>query len=970
MPEAEVDVNAAGCPRCGATLLAGMRFCGQCGVRLTDASEGDRRQLTVLFSDLVGSTELSTGLDPEDLRDVLAAYHRLAAASVERFQGYIAQYLGDGVLAYFGYPRSHEDDAERGVRAGLQILEGLESVNRELESRLRVRLSVRVGLHTGHGVVAAGEGGDEIRMVGEAPNVAARVQHEAPTNGLAISEATDRLLPNRIQRHLLGTFTLKGLPEPVRLYQVTASHGSAGSSRGADLPLVDRQRELEQLRITWTAFLAGRGRAILLRGEPGIGKSRLLAVIRSWAEQLNAVWLECQCASMDAVSAFRPLIQLVPYLNARAVAQVEYLAGLEDTVGSVAPAKRRQEAINQLISEIVESARDRPTVLVVEDLHWSDASTAELLQGFVSRTDGQLLFVLTSRKDYTAPLGGRIEVLDLERLPEKDTRELLGLLAGPLDAEISARLLLGSDGVPLFAVELVRSWREAELAGVPNATVPMTLHDALMARLDRIPRAKATAQLASVLGREFSHSLLMAVHSAPRAAVAQDIETLVDSGVVVSLPGDEEQYAFSHALLRDVAYQSLLRKTRQMHHARAARALLEQFPRAAELAPEVVAYHFAQGGEAAEAIAQWQRAARRALLRSANQEAISHLSSGLSLLDAIADREARNRHELQLRVGIGTALVGLEGYGSPNAEAHYEQARRLGEAPGSSPELGPVRFGLLAFYLARGKLKTALGLAEEMHRVGLEIGSDEIQLEADFALGMAHFYLGELPDAERALVEGISLYRPDEHRHLAASYVFDPGVGCRRSLALALWLRGETELAWQRAREAVELARIVAHPYSLASALVFGAILHELADERAECLAAANAALDLSVANGFGFWQVWATILRGWARGDATGSAEMEATVARYQASGARLLLPYFLGLVGMEKLRAGFPDEAGDLARQALHQARSSAERWFIPELHRLLFGATGSREEIRRARRAANANGATALERRYASL
>jgi len=964
-------MNAVSCPRCGAAITPGMRFCGQCGGRLADASEGERRQLTVLFSDLISSTEMSTRLDPEDLRDVLGAYHRLAASGVERYDGYIAQYLGDGVLAYFGYPRAHEDDAERAVMAGLEILGGLESLNRELETRYQERIALRVGLHTGQGVVAAGEGGDEVRMVGETPNVAARVQHEAPSNGLAISEATDRLLPSRIQRHSLGTFTLKGLRQPVRLFQVTGIGRATRPDLDGGSALVDRRVEVAMLSATWNAFATGAARPILLRGEPGIGKSRLLAVIRGWAEDSDVAWLECQCAAVNSTSAFHPLIQLVPHLNERAVVAVEFLAGVQGLqVGSVAPAKRRQQAIQQLTGDLIESARGHRTALVIEDLHWSDASTTELLHGLLRQSVPGLLCVLTCRSGYEPPFLELLEVLDVERLAEKDTRELLSLITGPLDETLNARLLLGSEGVPLFAVELARTWQDAKLAGVADATVPMTLHDALMARLDRIPSARTTAQLASVLGREFPLSLLVAVHTTGRDSVAADVKTLVGSGVLVPAPDNgDEGYRFSHVLLRDVAYQSLLRKTRQTYHARAARVMLEQFPGSAELAPEVVALHFAQANEPSPAIAQWQRAARRALLRSANREAVSHLSSALTLLESTPEDDDRNRLEMQLQVGIGGALVGLEGYGSPNAGGHYERARQLGEGSAPTPELGPVWFGLLAFYGARGGLRTMLGLAEEMHEIAVDGASLELLLEANFALGMAHFYRGQLREAERALAEGMSLYRPDEHRHLAATYVFDPGVGCRRSLALTLWLRGDVELAGQRAREAVELAKIVAHPYSLASALVFQAILCQLAGRPDECLTVATAALDLSVENGFGFWQAWAAILRGWAHGGGQALSEMETTLAGYRASGARLMLPYFLGLVAERKLDAQLAPEAAALLSEALDLARRDGERWYVPELHRLTFAASGSRLEMARARRAAKAMGALTLQRRYAN-
>src|SRR5882672_10873545 len=643
--------------------------------------DAERRQLTVLFCDLVDSTVLARQLDPEELREVVRAYQDTCAKVIARFEGHIAQYLGDGLLVYFGYPLAHEDDAQRAVRAGLGMIEAVGQLNTRLGKEQGVSLAARLGVHTG--LVVVGDVGSGTRQeqlaLGETPNLAARLQGLAAPNTLVISAVTFQLLQGFFACQSLGTPLLKGFAQPLEVYQVLSestarSRLEAAGSTGLT-PLVGREQEVGLLLERWAQVKDGLGQVVLLSGEAGIGKSRLVQVLKEHVASEPQVWLTpCQCSPYYRNTALYPMIDLLERVVLhfdREESPQQKLSKLEGHLAqygfplaeavplhasllsiplpadyaplTMSPEQQKQKTLQALLTTLLRIAAQQPVLFVMEDLHWGDPSTLEFLSLLVDQgPTARILALLTFRPDFSPPWTGRSHLtqVTLPRLPRRQAAEMAGRVAHSktLPAEVMEQVVARTDGVPLFVEELTKMVLESgllqereeryELTGpLPPLAIPTTLHDSLMARLDRLATVKGLAQLGATLGREFSYALLQAVSPWDEGLLGRGLQQLVEAEFLYQqgLP-PEATYRFKHALIQDTAYQSLLRSTRQQYHQRIAQVLETQFPEIAETQPELVAHHLTEAGLIEQAVGYWYKAGQRALERSANLEVVAHLA--------------------------------------------------------------------------------------------------------------------------------------------------------------------------------------------------------------------------------------------------------------------------------------------------------------------------------------------------------
>jgi TOMM system kinase/cyclase fusion protein len=966
------------------------------GVIAPQTPEAERRQLTVLFCDIVDSTVFASQLDPEELREVVRAYQETCAKVIARFEGHIAQYLGDGLLVYFGYPLAHEDDAQRAVRAGLGIVEAMRGLNTRLEQERAVHLAVRLGIHTG--LVVVGEVGSGTRQeqlaLGETPNLAARLQSIAAPNTLVISATTLPLLGGFFACQALGPHPVKGLAQPLEVYQVmyestARSRLEAASSTGLT-PLVGREQEMRLLLERWAHVKDGLGQVVLLSGEAGIGKSRLVRVLTEHVAREPQAWLTpCQCSPYYQNTALYPMIELLERVALRFDREespqqklsklegflVQYGLPLAETIPlfatllslplsadytpmQVSPEQQRHKTLHAFLTIFLRIAAQQPVLFVMEDLHWIDPTTLELLSLLVDQGPTvRILALFTFRPDFSPPWTGRSHLtqMTLARLPRRQATEMTSQVARgkALPVEVVEQVVAKTDGVPLFVEELTKMVLESGLlqeqenryaltGPLPPLAIPTTLHDSLMARLDRLATVKSLAQLGATLGREFSYELLHAVSPWDEETLRRGLSQLVETEFLYQhgLP-PQATYLFKHALIQETAYQSLLRSTRQQHHQRIAQVLEAHFPESCETQPELLARHYTEAGLSAQAIPYWQRAGERASQRSANLEAISHLTKGLEVLKALPETPERTRQELDLQTTLGPALMATKGYAAPEVEQAYARARALSAQVEETPHLFPVLWGLQRFYLVRGEFITAAELAQQLLNLGQGAHERTLVLEAHRALGQTWLWRAELCRARAHLEGGMSLYDPQQHRAQAVLYGRDPAVDCCSYLAWALWLLGYPDQALHRSHEALRLAQELAHPHSLAFAFSLAAWLHRLRREMQLTQERAEAAVSASAAHGFPLWLTQSMVLRGSAlvaQGlGAEGMEIIQQGMAAWGATGAGVAQPYYLALMAEAYGQAGRAEEGLALLSRALATVHKTGERWWEAELHRL---------------------------------
>jgi class 3 adenylate cyclase/predicted ATPase len=955
-----------------------------------DAAE--RRQVTVMFSDLVGSTALSARMDPEDLREVISAYQNCVAETVRRFDGFVAKYMGDGVLVYFGYPQAHEDDAERAVRAGLELIGVVAALG------ARVSLQTRVGIATGLVVVGdlvgAGEA-QERGIVGETPNLAGRLQGIAQPNMVVIAESTRRLLGNLFDLEHLGPQDLKGIAGPVPAWAAlrpSSVESRFEAMRTANLTaLVGREEESELLVRRWSRAKRGQGQVVLISGEAGIGKSRLTAALLEHLAAEPHTRLRYFCSPQHTDSPLYPIIgqmeraagfvyddkpqarldKLDALLGQTSAADAALFAEMLSLPNDgryptldLTPQRRRQRTLEALMSQLAGLASHSPVLMILEDTHWADPTSLEVFGRVVARIPNlRVLLIVTFRPEFDPPWIGQPHVMamTINRLSQRDVDAMIDRVVGNkrLQASIRQDIIERTDGIPLFVEEMTKAVLEAESEGAaqrtvaavpsPALAVPASLHASLMARLDRLGPAKAVAQVGAVIGREFSHALLAVVMREPEAELRSSLDSLVQAGLLFRQGvAPNVTYLFKHALVQDAAYGTLLREPRRALHARIAQALESQFGEIAESQPELLAHHCTEGGLIENAAALWGKAGQRSLARSALVEAVEQFTRALGQIATLPGTLALRREQIKLQVGLANALMHIKGYAARQTRAALDQARLLigqAEALGEAIEDPLLMFSVLnGFWLAnflafnadavRELAAQFVALAEKQGATGpLMIGRRLV--------GTSLLLTGEITAARGHFDRAIGLYDAVEHRQLATRFGVDHGMSalCHRSWALCLL--GYPLAALQDADRAVSGAREIGHAPTLGFALTLTNFTHIFCGNYAAATAQCDELLRLADEKGAAQLRAAEMLMRGpiWVLTNKAMEAvkSLTAGLTAYGSTGANVYVTWLLAHLARAYAELGQFDDARRRIGEALTAVERTKERLWEAEVHRV---------------------------------
>jgi class 3 adenylate cyclase/predicted ATPase len=954
----------------------------------------ERRQVTVMFSDLVGSTALSTRMDPEDLREVISAYQKCVAETVQRFGGFVAKYMGDGVLVYFGYPQAHEDDAERAVRAGLELVGAVGDL------KTHAALQARVGIATGLVVVGdlIGSGASqEQAIVGKTPNLAARLQGIAAPNTVVISDGTRKLLGNLFELEDLGGKDLKGIEGPERSWAVLKANPVDSRFEAFHIAeiteLVGRQEELELLLRRWSKAVAGEGQVVLLSGEPGIGKSRLTAALLETLAAEPHTRLRYFCSPQHTDSALYPIISQMERAagfvhNDTAHAKLDKLDVLlsqrfmppQDRLLfaellslqndgrypklDLTPQQRRQRTFEALTTQIASLAEQRPVLMVFEDVHWIDPTSLEALGRGIDRIKSTgVLLIITHRPEFEPPWLGRpyVTSLSLNRLGEPEIGAMIDRVAGnhPLPDTIRQDIIERTDGIPLFVEEMTRAVLEAESEGdarrtaaaIPSSTVavPASLHASLMARLDRLGAAKEVAQIGAVIGREFSHCLLAAVAQKPEAELQQAVDRLISTGLLFAQGiAPQATYLFKHALIQDAAYGTLLRDAKRKLHARIAETLETEFAEIAENNPEVLAHHCAEAGLIERGADLWEKAGQRSLSRSALVEAINQLSRAAELVGRLPSNAALRRKSINYQVALITPLIHVKGHAAPETKAAVERARFLIEQSESLGE--PLEDSLILFVVLWGSWvnkyvafdgKANRELAAQFLALAQKQKSDVPRMIGHRLMGTSALQTGEIAQARTHYDLALKLYDPSKHRSLASRFGQDVRVATLSYRALSLWVLGYPDAAMSDAENAIRDARETGQAASLMYALMMAPLTQLLCGAYATAQAIIEELVALADEKQALLWRSCGTMIQGQLlliSGKAPAAIQtIDAGLSAFRSTGATVFVPNFLSCLTRAYAEAGRPDDARHCVREALALVETGGEKWLEAEINRI---------------------------------
>jgi class 3 adenylate cyclase/predicted ATPase len=940
------------------------------------AASAERRPITVMFCDLVGSTSLAAKLDAEDWRSLVNAYLDEASAAVTGLGGHVLKKLGDGLMALFGYPKAQENDAERAVRAALAIQRALAELNAHSAGGRAPQLAARVGLDSGPVVVdATGE------VFGEAPNIAARVQALAEPGAVVVTANVHRQVAGLFVAEDKGERELKGAAAPVALYRIVRASGGRRGGARALTPLVGREEELDHLARRWERALKGDGQLTLVVGEPGIGKSRLIEEFRLRLGETPHTFVEWSSSQLLQNTPLHPITEWGRLRFGSADLPAERRLGdLENTLSligldapkyspllapivdiplppgravSLPPEELRRRHLAAMTAWVLAGARSQAAAIAFEDLHWADPTSLDLIRALAERGAQAPLFIIaTARPEFRPPWGMRSHhsVIALAPLDRAQVARMVGEISSrhALPKEVVEGVGERTGGVPLFVEEVTRLLLERGVEGGAQA-IPPTLQQSLAARLDRLGEAREIAQIGAVLGREFSYALLASLAAAPAAALNERgygavadpalqyaLDRLAEADIlIVEGVGREATYRFKHALIQDAAYESLLRSRRQALHRRAAEVLRE-----ASAEPEAIAHHCTEAGLDDLAVEWWRRAGDVAMARSGHAEAIRHFSVALDLLGRLGERPDRAAEELELCVKLGPALMMVKGTGSREVEAIYSRAVAL-DAGVDSVARFKALWGLYYHSMSSGRLSEAAARADELLGLAQRLGADDLVLEGHHALWSTSLWCGKLAAADEHSQEGISRY--DRTRHHALAFTFsghDPGVCAHGIKAINMTLLGFPQKAMKLGAEAVTLARSLSHPYSLALAMWFCAIVLQVGRQTQSCRDLAAELLKVSQEHDFPMMHGAGMFFLGWATADGgeleRGIALMEQGLALFSAV-RQVNRPHMLAVLASAKADLGKLDEALELLKDALASAEVSGEHWWQAELHRL---------------------------------
>ncbi|MES5482385.1 adenylate/guanylate cyclase domain-containing protein [Bradyrhizobium sp. INPA03-11B] len=963
----------------------------------------ERRQVTVMFSDLVGSTSLSTRMDPEDLREIISAYQTCVADAVRRFGGFVAKYMGDGVLIYFGYPQAHEDDAERAVRAGLEAIAAVGAL------RLSVPLQTRVGIATGLVVVGDLIGSGEAQergIIGETPNLAARLQALAEPNAVVIAESTRRLFGDLFELRDLGLRELKGVPGRIKAWAALRPSIVEGRFEalhaGGLTELIGRQEELGLLLGRWSKAKAGQGQVVLLSGEPGIGKSRLTAAVIERLASEPHTRLRYFCSPQHTDSALYPIISQMERAagfahedpmqarldkldallarsftspqDAALLAEMLSLAndGRYPSLKLTAP-QRRQNTFEALTAQLDALSKASPVLMIFEDVHWIDPTSLEAVSRTIDRLKNlRVLLIITYRPEFDPPWTEKpyIAVVHLNRLGQDESKAIVDRVSGDalLPAGIRQDIIERTDGIPLFVEEMTKAVLEAGEQGAertaasilsPSVAVPPSLHASLMARLDRLGSlAKEVAQVGAAIGREFSYELLLSVAQRNSAELNGALDQLVSAELIFrrGLPPDAE-YTFKHALVQDAAYSTLLRAPRQELHARIARVLEQLSPEHGSIDPELLAHHFTKAGQAEIAISYWLKAGRRAAERSADEEAVRHLGRGREMLMTLPDSTQKDRQELDFQLALGTPLAAQHGYGNPLVGAARDRAIALCEKLGDTQRLLPSLYGQYAYCIASGRIAKALEYSERCQALAAHTGDRLARLIAHRAMGVSLLEIGGFEAARAQLEEILAIDKDEMDQSLSVLYVTDPHASGFAYLALSLWVLGYPDQAIAARQKAIKHALDANHAntsgvVSIYAGAQLSALLGKMEDVKSY-VEDLNARLGSRVPH----WAIsCGQILRGWAIGYAE-QLEDGITLMKQGIHAAeqqvRFHSPHYHSLLAILQARAGDMQDSLSAIRRAKELIVETGEYlWHADVLRiegelRLLFGASAKEAE-----------------------
>jgi len=967
------------------------------------APVGERRQLTALFCDMVGFTEIANRVDPEVLQSIIRSYEDACAVCITRFDGYVFQRLGDGIVAFFGFPLAHEGEAERAIRAGLQIVETIAG----LEVPEVGRLKVRVGIATGVVVVASGERG----AVGETMNLAARLQGIAQAGTVVVSERVQRLAGGAFDYADLDELDLKGIAAPTRAYRVLGVSSAASRFDAATLsglaPLVGREQELDMLLDRWQQVQRHRaGQMVLLSGEPGIGKSRVMSALRERLEVGKIQPLRFQCSPYNVNSTLHPIMAnferalefgrdespasrldkleaLVVDHYGRPLRDVRFLAAMlsipfEERYGPLAMAPRlvKEETIRVLVDMVKAAAGAQPSLMLFEDVHWADPTTLEVLGRLVGELESiSLLAVLTCRPEFQAPWSARacFTALDLARLTPAQCGLLVSGVAGGkgLPAELTAQIIAKTDGVPLFVEELTKTILESgELkdegdryvyAGTSaSVSIPATLRDSLTARLDRVAAVKEIAQVGAAIGREFSYELIAALDVMEAPALADALGQLTTSELAFcrgAIP--QAVYTFKHALVQDAAYDSLLKSRRQPLHGKIARVLAERWPETRDTNPELLAHHYTEAGLNEYAVPLWKKAGERAMQRFALPEAVTHLRTGMSLLETLPATPARDLMELDLRTALGPAIVAQRGWAHKDVSDILEPAWALAELRKHRRSYLPILNSLWVHYLcAEDGLGVSLQWAEKLLAEGDAAHDGNLEIVGHRAASASYYWMGDFAAARRHGDIVQSMYDPQRHWHIVPLTNTDPLTGEGIYRAQYLWMLGYPDQAVAASDQRDEHARRRNHPFDLAFALTLGAQVFDFRCEPDELLRRADEAERVGREHGVALlYEVMAEISRGiaWLRSGraAYSVVQLDKSVARLMATGHRVWVWYLRALQAEGLALTGDFDAASTLIDESIKRIERGRDRSHYSEVLRLkgwMLGLQGRPDEAER--------------------
>jgi class 3 adenylate cyclase/predicted ATPase len=946
-----------------------------------------------MFCDLVGSTALSAKLDPEDMRTVIGAYHKCVAVTVARFDGFVAKYMGDGVLIYFGYPQAHEDDEERAVRAGLALIEAVGKL--PIQEPLQARIGVATGLVVVGDLIGSGEA-QERGVVGETPNLAARLQGIAAPNSIVIAEGTRRLLGNLFELEDLGPKDLKGIAGRARAWAVLRA--SSVESRFEALhtsgltALVGREEETELLVRRWSRAKTGEGQVVLISGEAGIGKSRLTAALMKRLDGEPHTRLRYFCSPQHTDSALYPIIghmeraaglahddppharlDKLDALLTQTSTSAEEAALFAEMLSlqndgrypalDLTPEQRRQRTLEALTSQLAELARQNPALMIFEDAHWIDPTSLEAVGRVVDRIQTlPVLLIVTFRPEFGPPWIGQphVTAMTINRLAQRDVSIMIDRLLGNkvLQASIREDIIERTDGIPLFVEEMTKAVLEAESEGEaqrtvaavasPTLAVPASLHASLMARLDRLGPAKGVAQICAAIGREFSHALLAAVAHETDVELAAALNRLVEAGLLFrrGVP-PHATYLFKHALVQDAAYGTLLREPRRALHARIAEGLETHFAEIAENQPELLARHCSQAAQIEKAAHLWDKAAQQSLHRSALTEAVAHLTHALAQVGASPGTPALRRQEIKLQMGLVGALMHTKGHAAPETKASLDQARSLieraeslGESPADPLLMFSVLYGLWAANYIAFKGSLARELAAQFLALAEKQRASLPAVVGHRIMGTSLMFTGNIAEGLAHYDQAITLYDPEQHHLLAMRFGQDARVTTLSYRSFALWILGYPEAAIENINHALKSACRIDHTPTLMHALAHAPFTYIVCGDHATAAVHAQRLDALVEEKGGWFWKAHGLMNQGCAlvlSGEASSAIQiMTSGLAEYRRTASTAAAPWFLSHLAWAYAELGQFVDAWRHIDEAMAVVETTEEKWCEAEVHR----------------------------------